>query len=93
MRDALWISEFGIEQYQSSNQEILCMNNSIKTCNILYISVAEHCRKPKIFLVLTLIMESWRQWMKMVMKRKRKKKMNMWMKKEKMPKEGADSSE
>jgi len=60
---------------------------------IFCISVSEHCRKPKIFLVLTLIMESWRHWMKMVMKRKRKKKMNMWMKKEKMLKEGAGSSE
>ena len=31
--------------------------------------------------------------MKMVMKRKRKKKMNMWMKKEKILKEGAVSLE
>jgi len=37
VRDALWILDFGIEQYQSSNQEILCMNNSVKTCNNLYI--------------------------------------------------------
>jgi len=60
----------------------------LKWILMFYMSVLGHCRRPKIFLVLTLIMEFWRQWMKMVMRRRRRKRMNIWMKKEKMLKEG-----